>query len=271
MNDTAATPATNPAQSSVHDAVRARYGEIARSSSSCCAPSCCSPAAEPEPRPAASLIGYSADEQAQVPEGADLGLGCGNPQAIAAMKPGEVVLDLGSGAGFDCFLASRAVGPTGHVIGVDMTPEMLGRAWTNASKGGYTNVEFRQGQIEALPVADQSVDVVISNCVVNLSPDKPAVYREAFRVLKPGGRVAIADVLAHEPISEEDTANLALLVGCIAGAATTEQVLSWLQEAGFVDVVIREKPGSQALIDTWAPEVPAARKVYSATVEARRP
>lgn len=260
----------NPAPSPVHDAVRARYGEIARTSSSCCAPSCCTPGAA-EPRPAASLIGYSTAEQAAVPEGADLGLGCGNPQAIADLKPGEVVLDLGSGAGFDCFLAAQAVGPAGRVIGVDMTPEMLARAWTNASKGGYTNVEFRQGQIEALPVADQSVDVVISNCVVNLSPDKPAVYREVFRVLRPGGRVAIADVLAREALSPEQTRDLDLLTGCIAGAAPVDSVRAWLLAAGFVDVEIREKPGSDALIQSWAPEHPLARAVLSATVEARRP
>lgn len=232
----------NTAQN-VHEAVRARYGEIARAGSSCCAPSCCSPGAAAE-APAAELIGYSAQERGAVPEGADLGLGCGNPQAIAALKPGEVVLDLGSGAGFDCFLAAAAVGPTGRVIGVDMTPDMLARAWANAAKGGYTNVEFRQGQIEALPVADQSVDVILSNCVVNLSPDKPAVYREAFRVLKPGGRVAIADVVSRVELAPEQTRDLDLLTGCIAGAAPIEHVRAWLAAAGFVDIQIREKEGS---------------------------
>ena len=253
----------------VHDAVRARYGEIARAGSSCCAPSCCSPGAEV--RPAATLIGYSAEEQAAVPSGADLGLGCGNPQAIAALRPGEVVLDLGSGAGFDCFLAAGAVGPSGRVIGVDMTPDMLALAWANAAKGGYTNVEFRRGQIEALPVADQSVDVVLSNCVVNLSPDKEAVYREAFRVLRPGGRVAIADVVAREALSAEEIGDIGLLTGCIAGAAPLEQVRAWLEAAGFVDVQIREKPGSAALIESWAPGHPLSRKVLSVSIEAARP
>ncbi len=254
----------------IHDAVRARYGEIARTSSSCCAPSCCAPSATPS-RPDAALIGYSAAEQAAVPDGADLGLGCGNPQAIAALSPGEIVLDLGSGAGFDSFLAAQAVGPTGQVIGVDMTPDMLARARQNAARGGFVNVTFREGQIEALPVDDQSVDVIISNCVVNLSPDKPAVYREAFRVLKPGGRVAIADVLARAPLTEQERADMALYVGCVAGAATVDEVRGWLLEAGFTDVEIREKSGSQALIDAWAPGESAAAKVVSASVQARRP
>ncbi|MFZ5477672.1 MAG: arsenite methyltransferase [Myxococcota bacterium] len=253
----------------VRETVRQRYGEIARAAEpqSCCGPSCCSPAVASD----ASLIGYSADEAAAAPEGANLGLGCGNPQAIAALSPGERVLDLGSGAGFDCFLAARAVGPTGSVIGVDMTPDMLARARENAKKAGLPNVEFRLGEIEHLPLPDESVDVVISNCVVNLSPDKPAVYREAFRVLRPGGRVAIADVVARAPLSAEHQADLALLVGCIAGAATIAEVEAWLRDAGFVDVAIREKEGSRELVESWAPGHPAAASVLSATVEARKP
>ena len=266
MQNTEPTPVTPTA---THEAVRARYGEIARGASSCCAPSCCSPSADG--RPDAAMIGYSAEQQAAAPTGADLGLGCGNPQAIADLKPGEVVIDLGSGAGFDCFLASAAVGPTGRVIGVDMTPEMLALAWKNAATGGFGNVEFRQGHIEAMPVADQTADVVISNCVVNLSPDKPAVYREAFRVLKPGGRVAIADVLASETLTDEERRDVGLLTGCIAGAAPVEDVRAALVAAGFEDVVIREKPGSAELIQSWAPGHPLALKVLSATVEARRP
>lgn len=259
-----------PASTPIHDAVREHYGEIARTSGSCCAPSCCSPSTAASPTPAATL-GYSAEDQASAPEGADLGLGCGNPQAIASLRPGEVVLDLGSGAGFDSFLAARSVGPTGRVIGVDMTPDMLARARANAEKGGYDNVEFREGHIEALPVEDNAVDVVISNCVVNLSPDKPAVYREAFRVLRPGGRVAIADVVARAPLSPEQQADLALHVGCIAGAATVDQVKGWLEEAGFTNVEIREKSGSRELIEAWAPGNPAAALVLSATIEARKP
>ncbi len=256
----------------VRETVRERYGAIAREGgspapASCCAPSCCSPAVATD----ASLIGYSAEEAAAAPEGANLGLGCGNPQAIAALKPGERVLDLGSGAGFDCFLAARAVGPTGSVIGVDMTPDMLARARENAKKTGLGNVEFRLGEIEHLPLPDASVDVVISNCVVNLSPDKPAVYREAFRVLRPGGRVAIADVLARQPLSPEHQSDLALLVGCIAGAATVAEVEGWLRDAGFVDVTIREKDGSRELVESWAPGHPAAASVLSASVEARKP
>lgn len=252
----------------VRETVRERYGSIAREGGeSCCGPSCCSPAVATD----AALIGYSAAEQAAAPDGANLGLGCGNPQAIAALKPGERVLDLGSGAGFDAFLAARAVGPTGSVVGVDMTPDMLARARANAEKAGLPNVEFRLGEIEHLPLPDATVDVVISNCVVNLSPDKPAVYREAFRVLRPGGRVAIADVLAKTRLAPEHQADLALLVGCIAGAATVAEVEGWLRDAGFVDIAIREKAGSAELVESWAPGHPAARQVMSATVEARKP
>lgn len=263
-----------PARSAedVRETVRERYGAIARDGGSVApaaanAPSCCSPAVATD----AALIGYSADEAAAAPEGANLGLGCGNPQAIAALKPGEDVLDLGSGAGFDCFLAARAVGPTGSVVGVDMTHDMLARARANAKKTGLANVSFRLGEIEHLPLADESVDVVISNCVVNLSPDKLAVYREAFRVLRSGGRVAIADVLARAPLAPEHRADLALLVGCIAGAATIAEVEGWLRDAGFVDIAIREKAGSRELVESWAPGHPAVAQVLSATVEARKP
>ncbi len=258
-------PANSP--ETVRETVRERYGSIAREGGSCRAPACCSPAVAVD----AGILGYSTDEQAAAPDGANLGLGCGNPQAIAALKPGERVLDLGSGAGFDSFLAARAVGPTGSVIGVDMTHDMLVRARENAKKSGFTNVAFRLGEIEHLPLPDATVDVVISNCVVNLSPDKPAVFREAFRVLAPGGRVAIADVVARQRLSPEHQADLALLVGCIAGAATVADVDGWLRDAGFVDIAIREKPGSAELVDSWAPGHPAGRQVMSATIEARKP
>ena len=253
-----------------HEAVRERYGAIARESKSCCGPSCCAPGEKAE-APDATQLGYSADEQASAPEGSNLGLGCGNPQAIAALQPGEDVLDLGSGAGFDSFLAAQAVGATGSVIGVDMTPDMLARARQNAAKVDARNIEFRLGEIEHLPVADDSVDVVMSNCVVNLSPDKPAVYREAFRVLRAGGRIAIADVLARAPLSEAHRKDLELIVGCIGGAATVDEVTAMLDAAGFVDIKVSETNGSQAITDSWAPGHPAAAAVFSATVEARKP
>ncbi len=253
-----------------HEAVRERYGAIAREGRSCCGPACCSPDSTAD-KSDATQLGYSAEEQASAPEGSNLGLGCGNPQAIAALQSGEDVLDLGSGAGFDSFLAARAVGPEGSVIGVDMTPDMLARARQNAAKVDARNIEFRLGEIEHLPLADDSVDVVMSNCVVNLSPDKRAVYREAFRVLRAGGRIAISDVLARAPLSEQHRANLALLVGCIGGAATVGEVTAMLEAAGFVDIAIAEANGSKAVTESWAPGHPAAATVFSASVEARKP
>lgn len=218
-------------------------------------------------------MGYSADEIEAAPEGANLGLGCGNPQAIAALQPGEVVLDLGSGAGFDCFLAARQVGENGRVIGVDMTPEMLAKARTNATNSGYRyrNVEFRLGEIEHLPVADNSVDVILSNCVVNLSPDKSQVFREAFRVLKPGGRLAIADVVATAELPESIRRDLALHAGCIAGATSIAALESLLQAAGFSGIRISPKKESKALVDQWTSEASLAECIVSATIEAVKP
>src|SRR3954453_2290667 len=241
--------------------VRARYGGIAAAASAnasgCCAPAaesaCCGPAEAPGLDQKALRMGYSAAEISAVPDGANLGLGCGNPQAIAALRPGEVLVDLGSGAGFDCFLAAQQVGPAGRVIGVDMTHEMLKKARDNAAKLGANNVEFRLGEIEHLPVADNTADVVISNCVINLVPDKAQVYREAFRVLKPGGRLAISDVVNIAPLPAELAADPKLLCGCIGGAAPARQVEAWLSEAGFVDVRVGVKPESRELIATWAP------------------
>jgi SAM-dependent methyltransferase len=254
--------------------VRARYGGIAETAenAACCGPAAsCGDAVPADPAEKSRRMGYSATELAAVPEGANLGLGCGNPQAIAALRPGEVVIDLGSGAGFDCFLAAQQVGPTGRVIGVDMTHEMLKKARENAAKIGASNVEFRLGELEHLPLADNSADVVISNCVINLVPDKAQVFREAFRVLKPGGRVAISDVVNTAPLSDELLSDGSLLCGCIAGAAPVERISAWLGDAGFVDIRITPKPESRELIATWAPGRGIEDYVMSATVEARKP
>jgi SAM-dependent methyltransferase len=213
--------------------VREGYGKIARKNLSCCAPasSCCGN--QDLVQDIGKKIGYSEDELKVVPEGANLGLGCGNPVALASLRRGEVVLDLGAGAGFDCFLAANQVGPGGRVIGVDMTPEMVDKARENIGKGKYKNVEFRLGEIENLPVADNHVDVVISNCVINLSPDKKRVFREAFRVLKPGGRLMVSDIVLLKKLPEEVKKSVAAYLGCVAGAITKEGYLKAIREAGF--------------------------------------
>jgi SAM-dependent methyltransferase len=214
-------------------------------------------------------MGYSADELAAAPEGADLGLGCGNPQAIAALRTGETVLDLGSGGGFDCFLAARRVGKTGKVIGVDMTPEMVTKARANAHKIEADNVEFRLGEIEHLPVADQSVDVILSNCVINLSPDKGAVFREAFRALKAGGRLAISDVVATKDMPPELEQSVEAMTGCVSGSAKVERLEALLREAGFEQVRVVPKPESGAIIAQCMPG--AEEYVASATIEGVKP
>jgi SAM-dependent methyltransferase len=249
----------------IKEMVRARYGGIAAGTAS----SCCDTALPFDKK--AQDYGYSAEELAAVPEGANLGLGCGNPQAIAAMKPGEVVVDLGSGAGFDCLLAGRQVGATGHVIGVDMTHEMLAKARENSTKLGATNVEFRLGEIEHLPIADNTADVILSNCVVNLVPDKAQVFREAFRVLKPGGRLAISDVVNIKQLPPELATDRALVCGCVAGAAPSTQVEMWLQAAGFRDVRVMVKEESRDLVASWAPGRSIEDYVASAIIEARKP
>lgn len=249
----------------VRASVAEHYGEIARQGSSCCSGGSCQ-----TPPAAGTQLGYSAAELAAAPAGSNLGLGCGNPQGIAALRPGEVVLDLGSGAGFDCFLASRQVGPQGRVIGVDMTPDMLARARDNAVRHGTTNVEFRLGEIEHLPVADASVDVILSNCVINLSPDKAAVYREAFRVLRPGGRLAIADVIATATLPDHlrtDTARSC----CIGGAATAAEVRALLAAAGFTDIRIDTSKHSREVVSEWMPGTRAEDYVAAAQVQATKP
>ena len=262
----------------VRDAVRQRYGDIARSGKAgCgCAPSTCcggnETAAMPDSYSAqAAQMGYSAEELGSVPEGANLGLGCGNPQAIAALKPGDVVLDLGSGAGFDCFLAARQVGPAGKVIGVDMTPDMVAKARANARKGSYANVEFRLGEIEHLPLADASVDVIISNCVINLSTDKPGVFREAYRVLKRGGRLAVSDVVATARLPAAIRNDLALYSSCVAGAADVAAIEKMLAATGFVEIRIAPKEESRELVREWAPGRNLDDYVLSATIEAKKP
>jgi SAM-dependent methyltransferase len=258
----------------IKEMVRARYGGIAAAADGarCCEPaasSCCGPTVTVEDK--ALRMGYSAADLALVPEGANLGLGCGNPQAIAALQPGETVVDLGSGAGFDCFLAARQIGESGRVIGVDMTHEMLKKARDNAARIGAGNVEFRLGELEHLPVPDNTADVVISNCVINLVPDKARVFREAFRVLKPGGRLAISDVVNIRPLSADLKADPALLCGCIAGAAPAAQIEAWLGEIGFVDARVTVKAESRELIETWAAGRGIEDFVASAMVEGRKP
>ncbi len=214
-----------------------------------------------------TALGYSAEEQAAVPAGANLGLGCGNPIAAAGLRPGHVVLDLGSGAGFDCFLAAAEVGPSGRVIGVDMTGDMLAKARRTAEKGNYSNVEFRLGEIEHLPLADASVDVIISNCVINLSPDKAQVFREAYRVLKPGGRLCISDVVTGAPLPEEVRQDLALHCGCLAGASIVGELREAIEAAGFSLVRIEPKDQSREFIREWAPGLQLDDAVASALIE----
>ncbi|HSU06111.1 MAG TPA: arsenite methyltransferase [Acetobacteraceae bacterium] len=250
--------------------VRSRYGSIA---SGCCARAaeteCCDTALSPDQ--SSARMGYSADELGAVPDGANLGLGCGNPQAIASLQPGEVLIDLGSGAGFDCLLAARQVGAEGRVIGVDMTHEMLAKARDNAARVGARNVEFRLGELEHLPVADATADVIISNCVINLVPDKAQVFRETFRVLKPDGRLAIADVVNIAPLPPDLAADPALLCGCVAGAASTNQIKAWLRAAGFSDIRITVKSESRDMISGWAPGKGIEDCVAAATIEACKP
>ncbi|HET6184101.1 MAG TPA: arsenite methyltransferase [Acetobacteraceae bacterium] len=254
--------------------VRARYGGIAAGTlPDCGAPqaevACCAPAAGADAK--AREMGYSAEELSAVPEGANLGLGCGNPQAIAALKPGETVVDLGSGAGFDCLLAARQVGAAGYVIGIDMTHEMLAKARANATRVGAANVEFRLGEIEHLPVADNTADVILSNCVINLVPDKAQVFREAFRVLKPGGRLAISDVVNTRRLTAELAADRALVCGCVAGAAPVRDIEAWLRAAGFAAVRVTVRNESRELVASWAPGRGIENYVAAAVIEARKP
>jgi len=264
----------------IKEAVRNNYGKIAEQSSSCCAtgsPCCGSPI---QVQDISRKIGYSDEELQAVPEGANLGLGCGNPVAIASIKEGEIVLDLGSGAGFDCFLAASKVGEHGRVIGVDMTPEMITKARENASQGGYKNVEFRLGEIENLPVEDRLVDLVISNCVINLSPDKGRVFTEAYRTLKPGGRLMVSDIVLLKPLPSPILNSIEAYVGCIAGAAIKSDYIEAIESAGFQDVAIIEEttfpiecmandPTAQAVISNLEISTEALREIASLIISVR--
>ena len=262
------------------EAVRERYSSIAQSTMS--EGSCC----EPEPEASTSSgccddgdaiateseqLGYTTDDVEAVAEGADLGLGCGNPTALASLDAGQTVLDLGSGGGFDCFLAAREVGSEGHVIGVDMTPGMIERARENVEKNDAANVEFRLGEIEHLPISDDSIDVIISNCVINLSPNKPQVFAEAYRVLHPGGRLAISDVVMTADIPEEFRADPESVSGCVAGAATMSDLEVMLAEAGFEDVLIEPKDDSHEFIREWSADHDLEEYIVSAAIEATKP
>ena len=264
------------AQDRHRQALRSAYGEVARADTageSCGnAAGCCGTSDDVAISQLISTrLGYSESDLAAVPDGADMGLGCGNPKAIAALKSGETVLDLGSGGGFDCFLAASEVGDSGRVIGVDMTPDMLSKARSNAAKGGYGNVEFRLGEIEHLPVADATVDVIISNCVINLSADKPQVFREANRVLRPGGRLAIADVVATADLPDEIRNDPTLVAGCMGNASRIEALLEIMAAAGFADVRIAPKDESREFMRDWAPGKPVTDFLVSATIEAVKP
>jgi arsenite methyltransferase len=251
----------------VRNTVREHYGKVAQTNGAAgCAPGCCGATAS-----SSLALGYSSEELASAPDGTNLGLGCGNPQAIAGLRPGETVLDLGSGGGFDCFLAARQVGPTGRVIGVDMTPQMVAKARESARAAGVSNVEFWLGEIEKLPVQDASVDVILSNCVLNLSPSKADVIGEAFRVLRPGGRLAISDVVATAPIPEQLRETDSALNGCVGGAAGVEELEGLLAEAGFADISVRPRLESRAFIKDWMPGTGIEEFIASATIEAKKP
>jgi len=260
----------------VRQHVRQEYAKVAEASNegSCCgeAASCCGVSDDAAINTLISTrLGYSENDLKAVPDGADMGLGCGNPRAIASLKPGEVVVDLGSGGGFDAFLAAQEVGEKGHVIGVDMTPVMISKARKNAEKGKFSQVEFRLGEIEHLPIANDTADIIISNCVINLSPNKPQVFREAFRILKPGGRLAISDVVATAEMPEDMKNDPLLHAGCMAGAELVDDIQAMLEYAGFERIRITPKDESREFIKDWAPGRGVEDYVLSAYIEAYKP
>jgi len=256
--------------------VRSSYAKVAQAENAgdCCGveSSCCGVSDDSAINTLISTrLGYSRDDLDAVPSGADMGLGCGNPKAIAALQQGETVIDLGSGGGFDCFLAAAEVGKSGQVIGVDMTPDMLSKARDNAVRGKFSQVEFRLGEIENLPVADNTADVIISNCVINLSPEKDRVFCEAFRVLKSGGRLAISDVVAATELPEAMREDAQMISACIGNAALINDLERWMKSAGFVDINIQPKDESKKFIRDWAPGKGVEDYVLSASIEAIKP
>ncbi len=276
INQAANQAAQQKQADEIRQNVRESYAEVAESSnngSSCGAESsCCGVSDDAAINTLVSTrLGYSEDDLKNVPEGADMGLGCGNPRAIASIKTGETILDLGSGGGFDCFLAAAETGDSGFVIGIDMTPTMISKARNNAVKGKYNHVEFRLGEIEHMPVANDTVDVIISNCVINLSPDKKQVFSEAFRVLTPGGRLAISDVVASTELPDEMKQDPALYSGCMAGASLISELQTILEQCGFENINIAPKDESKDFIKDWAPGRGVEDYVLSATIEAVKP
>ena len=253
----------------IRDFIRKNYAEVAQKGNEggCCSGGCCT-GAPINIIQISKEIGYTDEDILSVPLEANMGLGCGNPTALASLKEGERVLDLGSGGGLDCFLARKKVGETGYVIGVDMTPDMVKLARKNAKDSGVTNVEFRLGEIEHLPVADSSVDVIISNCVINLSLDKKQVFKEAFRVLKPGGRLSISDVVATKQIPQNIKQDLGLIAACVGGAEYVEKIREMLQDAGFRNIRMKPKANSREIVKSWAPGKNIEDLVASYNIEA---
>lgn len=263
----------------IRDAVRENYSKIAEANSiytGCGCGSevdteCCAPSTSTSFDKISSKLGYSFEELKNVPDGSNMGLGCGNPQAIAALKNGETVIDLGSGAGFDVFLAANQVGNNGKVIGIDMTPTMISKARENAIKGNYNNVEFRLGEIENIPVQDNYADVIISNCVINLSPEKQKVFDDSFRVLKSGGRIAVSDIVATAELPDDIKNDISLYAGCVSGASTINKAEEMLKRAGFVNIEIKPKDESVEFIREWAPGTSIHKYIISASIEAVKP
>ncbi len=255
----------------IYEEVKKRYGSIAKESSCCSTEkkgSCCS---NKVPENYSLSLGYNLKDLQNAPNQANLNLGCGNPTAIASLKKGEKVLDLGAGAGLDCFLAANQVGEKGYVIGLDMTEDMIKMAKRNASNSGYKNVEFKLGNIEKMPVNSNTIDVIISNCVINLSPEKQTVYNEAFRVLKPGGRIAISDIVVKKELPEEIKMSVAHYTGCISGASTIKQLTAMLDKSGFQNIKIEPKENSEEYVKKWADDFNIEDYILSAYIQAIKP